>query len=146
MPSISTVLCTSHGNFLKSELGLPLDRALGDICNLFPAVPKGNVKPTIIIDHIEDVMDQPTVQQVLTGFAREICETSLWKVLVCTSSLAHATSILQLNGGTKFRLACWPCSSRWGEGILRLYLAGFASTKCVSKDELESVLSAAVNC
>jgi hypothetical protein len=136
----------SFGNFIKSELGLPLDRALGDIWNLFPAVPAGKVKPTMIIDHIEDVMDQPDIQQVLTGFARECRETNSFKVLVCTSSLAHATSVLKWNGGTKFRLACWPCSSRWEEGLLRLYLAGFASTKCLSEVELESVLSCAVIC
>eukprot|EP00291_Cryptomonas_curvata_P016930 CAMPEP_0172167284 /NCGR_PEP_ID=MMETSP1050-20130122/9485_1 /TAXON_ID=233186 /ORGANISM="Cryptomonas curvata, Strain CCAP979/52" /LENGTH=351 /DNA_ID=CAMNT_0012838055 /DNA_START=118 /DNA_END=1172 /DNA_ORIENTATION=- len=136
----------SFGNFMKSELGLPLDRALGDICNLFPAVPAGKVKPTMIIDHIEDVMDQPDTQQVLTGFARECRETNSFKVLVCTSSLAHATSVLKWNGGTKFRLACWPCSCRWEESLLRLYLAGFASTKFLSKDELESVLSCAVIC
>jgi hypothetical protein len=136
----------SFGNFIKSELGLPLDRALGNICNLFPAVPAGKVKPTMIIDHIEDVMDQPDMEQVLTGFARECRKRNTFKVLVCTSSLAHATSVLRLNGGTKFRLACWPCSSRWEDELLRLYLAGISSTKCLSKDRLESVLSCVVIC
>lgn len=138
---------SSFAHFLKSELRQPLDKSLGDISRLVPDVGQpGVIKPTFIVDHIEDVMMIPDTQHVLTGIARDCREADSFRFLVCCNSLDYATSMLKWNGGHKIRLACYPDNGRWKEDILRLYIMTFQSIIGLSREEVDAILSCAILC
>ena len=138
-----------HGvleTFIKSELRLPLDKALGDLTRVVPPVSDGSIKPTIILDHIEDLIGDPNLQRVITGIARDCRESNAFRFLVCCTSLEMTKTILGWNGGHKFRLACWPDSGRWNKDILRLYVKQFNSLASFPPDLVESIVACAVEC
>ena len=138
-----------HGvleNFIKSELGLPLDKALGDLSRVIPPAVDGAIRPTIILDHIEDLVADPNLQRVITGIARDSRDSNAFRFLICCTSLETTKTILGWNGGHKFRLACWPDSGRWKRGILSFYLKQFKSMANVAPDQVEAIVACAVEC
>ena len=132
-----------HGvleGFIKSELGLPLDRALGDLSKVVPADSSTKYKPTIIIDHTEDIASDPNLQRVITGIARDSRESNGFRFVVCCSSLEMTQNILAWNGGHKFRLACWPDSGRWKREMLEIYVKQFKSIACLGISQQAEII------
>ena len=74
-----------HGfleTFIKSQLQLPLDKAFGDLSRVVPPVLDGALRPTIILDHIEDLEGNPDLQRVITGIARDSRDSNAFRFLI----------------------------------------------------------------
>ena len=132
--------------FIMKQLKMPLDNALGDLSLVVPTVIEGALKPTIILDHVEDMAADSNLQRVITGIARDSRESNAFRFLICCSSLSMTKTVLGWNGGHKFRLACWPGSGRWDKDILALYVRQFKSMGSVSREEAEAIVACAVEC